>query len=165
MTGGSITASEIDASFSSSKNGMNTLENMKISSGKDESLMDKGISADKSIVTLNNVTITQAETSIFADNDSTITTFRGSFEGKTDGVYVQNGGTIILEDNTTFSSSDSNGLHAEDSESKITMTGKTIIGKKAALLAEKGGQIDVIDAAFITYDMGTVGQKLMTQTA
>ncbi|MCZ2158402.1 autotransporter outer membrane beta-barrel domain-containing protein [Bartonella sp. 220] len=165
MTSGSITASEIGASFSSSKDKKNTLENVNISSSKNDALMEMGISAEKSTVTLNNVTVTKADQGIFANDHSTITISGGSFEGKTHGVYAQNGSTITLKDNTTVSSSGENGLHAEGSGSKITMAGGTVTIKneeaillkngKTALSAQKGGQIDATNVSLTTEGKGT----------
>ncbi|WP_429137395.1 beta strand repeat-containing protein, partial [Bartonella heixiaziensis] len=161
MTGGSITASQIGALFnaSGSDENKNTLENVNISSGKDNPLMDKGISAEKSTVTLNNVTVTQANTGIFANNDSTITISGGSFDGKTDGVYAKEGSTINLDEKAAVTSSDGYGLHAEGSKSKITKTGGAVTGKQAALFAENGGQIDVTDVALKTTDGTGTGAK------
>ncbi|KEC54789.1 hypothetical protein O9A_01403 [Bartonella koehlerae C-29] len=86
ISNGTITVSKIGASFSNSDK--NTLENVKISSNAGNAPMDKGISANKSNITLNNVTITQAKNSIFADDQSQITILGGSFDGETDGIYA-----------------------------------------------------------------------------
>ncbi|WP_406604199.1 autotransporter outer membrane beta-barrel domain-containing protein [Bartonella gliris] len=159
MTEGSITASQTGATFSNNSD-KNTLENVTISSGKNDALMDKGISADKnSNVTLTNVTVTQATTGIFANDGSTITVSGGSFDGKTDGVYAKQGSTITLKDDAKVTSSDGYGLHAEGSKSKITKEKGTVNGKKAALFAEKGGQIDVTDVALTTTDGTGTGAK------
>ncbi|EJF97961.1 hypothetical protein MEI_01043, partial [Bartonella vinsonii subsp. arupensis Pm136co] len=155
MTGGSITVSQTGASFENNNNDKNKLENVKISSGNDGALMDKGISADKSTVTLKDVTVSQATTGIFANDDSTITVSGGSFDGKTDGVYAKEGGTITLDEKATVTSSEGNGLHAEGSGTKITKTGGTVSGKQNALFAEKGGQIDATDVALTTDGKGT----------
>ncbi len=160
MTGGSIAASQIGTLFnaSGSDENENTLENVNISSGKDDALMDKGISAEKSTVTLNNVTVTKATTGIFANNDSTITVSGGSFDGKNDGVYAGNGSTITLTGDAKVTSTDGYGVRAEGSGSKITMAGGkvTIIGnKQTALFAENGGQIDATNVDLTTDGKGT----------
>ncbi len=159
IDGASITASEIGASFNGSKNNETTLENVNISSGNDGTLMDKGISAEKSTVALNNVTVTQANTGIFANDHSTITVSGGSFDGKNDGVYAKEGSTINLDEKAAVTSSDGSGLHAEGSGAKITKTGGTVSGKQNALFAEKGGQIDVTDVALTTTDSTGTGAK------
>ncbi len=159
MTGGSITASQIGALFnaSGSDENKNTLDNVKISSSKDDALIDKGISAEKSTVSLSNVTVTKATTGIFANNNSTITVSGGSFDGKTDGVYAKEGSTITLDEKAAVTSSDGYGLHAEGSGSKITMAEGTVTIKneKAALFAEKGAQIDATNVALTTDGKGT----------
>ncbi len=159
MTGGSITASQIGALFnaSGSDENKNTLDNVKISSSKDDALIDKGISAEKSTVSLSNVTVTKATTGIFANNNSTITVSGGSFDGKTDGVYAKEGSAITLDEKAAVTSSDGYGLHAEGSGSKITMAEGTVTIKneKAALFAEKGAQIDATDVALTTDGTGT----------
>ncbi|WP_375639218.1 autotransporter outer membrane beta-barrel domain-containing protein, partial [Bartonella sp. MF74HXZ] len=159
INGASITASEIGASFENNKSDKNTLENVKISSGNDDALMDKGINAEKSTVALNNVTVTNANTGIFANDHSTITVSGGSFDGKTDGVYTKEGSTINLDEKAAVTSSDGSGLHAEGSGAKITKTGGTVSGKQNALFAEKGGQIDVTDVALTTTDSTGTGAK------
>ncbi|WP_208432231.1 hypothetical protein, partial [Bartonella doshiae] len=74
MRAGSITASHTGASFSNSKNEQNKLENVVIASDKDSTLMETGVSANKkSSVTLDNVTITQTQSGIFANEESQIT--------------------------------------------------------------------------------------------
>uniref|UniRef100_UPI0035D1350D right-handed parallel beta-helix repeat-containing protein n=5 Tax=Bartonella TaxID=773 RepID=UPI0035D1350D len=160
MTDGSITASQIGALFNASGNdeNKNTLENVKISSSKDDALIDKGISAEKSTVSLNNVTVTKATTGIFANNNSTITVSGGSFDGKTDGVYAKEGSAITLDEKTAVTSSDGYGLHAEG-PAKITKTKGAVSGKQAALFAEKGGQIDATDVALTTTDDNGTGAK------
>nr|WP_244393528.1 autotransporter outer membrane beta-barrel domain-containing protein [Bartonella tribocorum] len=155
MTDGSITASQIGAVFNASKSNENKLENVTISSGKGNPLMDKGINAEKSTVTLNKVTVTNANTGIFANDDSTITVSEGSFDGKTNGVYAKQGSSIILDEKTTVTSSEGNGIHAEGSEAKITKTGGTISGKQNALFAEKGGKIAATDVTLTTDGRGT----------
>ncbi|WP_273788016.1 autotransporter outer membrane beta-barrel domain-containing protein, partial [Bartonella grahamii] len=159
INGASITASEIGASFENNKSDKNTLENVKISSGNDDALMDKGINAEKSTVALNNVTVTQANTGIFANDHSTITVSGGSFDGKNDGVYTKEGSTINLDEKAAVTSSDGSGLHAEGSGAKITKTGGTVSGKQNTLFAEKGGQIDVTDVALTTTDSTGTGAK------
>ncbi|EJF78734.1 outer membrane autotransporter barrel domain-containing protein [Candidatus Bartonella washoeensis Sb944nv] len=159
MTAGFITASEIGASFNASKNNQNTLENVTISSSENGKPMSVGIKAEKSTINLKNVTVTQATTGIFADDHSTITISGGSFDGKDDGIYAKQGSTITLTDNTTVSSSNGNGLHAE-AGSKITMAGGTVTIKNedatllkngnTALFAKKGGQIDTTNVSLTT---------------
>ncbi|WP_375694032.1 autotransporter outer membrane beta-barrel domain-containing protein [Bartonella sp. AD24XZML] len=160
MTNGSISASQIGALFnaSGSDENKNTLENVQISSSKNDALIDKGISAEKSTVSLNNVTVTKATTGIFANNNSTITVSGGSFDGKTDGVYAKEGSAITLDEKAAVTSSDGYGLHAEG-PAKITKTKGAVSGKQAALFAEKGGKIDATDVALTTTDDTGTGAK------
>uniref|UniRef100_UPI00235F33B7 autotransporter outer membrane beta-barrel domain-containing protein n=1 Tax=Bartonella sp. AU55XJBT TaxID=3019091 RepID=UPI00235F33B7 len=85
----------------------------------------------------------------------TITVSEGSFDGKTNGVYAKQGSSITLDEKTTVTSSEGNGLHAAGSEAKIIKTGGTVSGKQNALFAEKGGQIDVTDVTLTTDGIGT----------
>ncbi|WP_330167510.1 autotransporter outer membrane beta-barrel domain-containing protein [Bartonella grahamii] len=166
MTGGTITVSNTNiyllnstgVHFLNSNNKENKLENVKISSGKNNPLMDKGINAEKSNVNLNNVTVTNANTGIFANDHSTITVSGGSFDGKNDGVYAKEGSIITLNNNVTVASSNGNALRAEGSGSKITMAGgkvTTIGNTQTALFAEKGGQIDATNIDLTTDGKGT----------
>ncbi|WP_273758584.1 autotransporter outer membrane beta-barrel domain-containing protein [Bartonella sp. AU55XJBT] len=159
MKGGSIKAFYNGATFNESNRAENKLENVTISSGQDGRFIDKGISAEKSSVTLNKVTITNSNTAILANDNSTITVSEGSFDGKTNGVYAKQGSSITLDEKTTVTSSEGTGLHAEGSEAKITKTGGTVSGKQNALFAEKGGQIDVTDVTLTTTDGKGTGAK------
>ncbi|WP_375653358.1 autotransporter outer membrane beta-barrel domain-containing protein, partial [Bartonella sp. MR110HLJHH] len=147
MTGGSITASGGGAAFLNSKGDANELNGVTISSHNEVPLLF-GISANKSMVTLKNVTVTQAEIGIFA-NDSKLEVFGGEFNGKNQGVYALNGGTVILnkgeKDGATITSTDGTGLVTEGKNSTIKMTGGTVTGNQAALSATQGGHIEVED--------------------
>ncbi|WP_375656264.1 autotransporter outer membrane beta-barrel domain-containing protein [Bartonella sp. MR63HLJHH] len=158
MIDGSIAASHIGAIFEMSIN-ESTLEDVTISSGKDDTLMDKGIRAYNSTVTLNNVTVTKALTGISANDFSIVKVSKGTFNGKIDGVYAQNYSRITLN-GTEVISSDAYGLHADGQKSNaekatIIMTGGKVNGKDAALFAEKGGQIDATDVALTTEGKGS----------
>uniref|UniRef100_UPI001ABB9795 hypothetical protein n=1 Tax=Bartonella doshiae TaxID=33044 RepID=UPI001ABB9795 len=143
MRAGSITASHTGASFSNSKNEQNKLENVVIASGKDSTLMETGVSANKkSSVTLDNVTITQTQSGIFANEESQITISGGSFEAEKDTVYAKQGSTITLENDAKATSSDGNALRAEGNQSKITMTGGSVNAKETAFVVKDGGKID-----------------------
>ncbi|WP_208438622.1 autotransporter outer membrane beta-barrel domain-containing protein [Bartonella grahamii] len=147
MTGGSITASGGGAAFLNSKGDANELNGVTISSHNEVPLLF-GISANKSMVTLKNVTVTQAEIGIFA-NDSKLEVFGGEFNGKNQGVYALNGGTVILnkgeKDGATITSTDGTGLVTEGKNSTIKMTGGIVTGNQAALSATQGGHIEVED--------------------
>uniref|UniRef100_UPI0035D0E508 autotransporter outer membrane beta-barrel domain-containing protein n=2 Tax=unclassified Bartonella TaxID=2645622 RepID=UPI0035D0E508 len=149
MTGGSIEVTgdkAVGASFLNTTSKENTLKDVKISSGNDDFLMDKGISADKgSIVTLNNVTVTKAKNSILADNKSQITITGGSFEAKREAIIAQNGSSITLNNGAKIISSEYNALNAIGEQSKIFMTGGTVTGSNNSLYAILGGYINVKD--------------------
>ncbi|WP_375667435.1 autotransporter outer membrane beta-barrel domain-containing protein, partial [Bartonella sp. AC130YNZD] len=158
MTDGSITASQIGALFnaSGSDENKNTLENVQISSSKDDALIDKGISAEKSTVALNNVTVTKATTGIFANNNSTITVSGGSFDSKQATIFAQNGSTITIND-SKITSSDNTGLRAKDNGTIKMTKGKVKGGIYAALTAENGGHINVTDVSLSVATGGGAG--------
>ncbi|WP_375655311.1 autotransporter outer membrane beta-barrel domain-containing protein, partial [Bartonella sp. AA83SXKL] len=158
MTGGSIKASQIGALFnaSGSDENKNTLENVQISSSKDDALIDKGISAEKSTVALNNVTVTKATTGIFANNNSTITVSGGSFDSKQATIFAQNGSTITIND-SKITSSDNTGLRAKDNGTIKMTKGKVKGGIYAALTAENGGHINVTDVSLSVATGGGAG--------
>ncbi|WP_375654012.1 beta strand repeat-containing protein, partial [Bartonella sp. OD88NMGDW] len=154
MTGGTIKASYNGAGFVSSESDKNKLENVTISSSKDNELLQYGIEADKnSTVTLKNVTVTQATSAIVADDHSTITVSGGSFDGELDGIYASNGSTVIIDNKTEITTSSGYGLHADGAQSKITMTGGTVSGwGTGTLFAENSGQIDVTGITITSTD-------------
>ncbi|WP_375617370.1 autotransporter outer membrane beta-barrel domain-containing protein [Bartonella sp. AC330YNZD] len=164
MTGGIITVSEIGAFFENSMNDKNKLEGVTISSGKDDHFMDEGINADnKSKVTLENVTVTQANTSIFANDHSEITILGGAFDGELKGISATGGSAITLtyseladnkKSSVQVTSSHGDGLYANGEQSTITMTGGAITGRSTALLAENGGHIDISDVTLKTDGTG-----------
>ncbi|WP_208437317.1 autotransporter outer membrane beta-barrel domain-containing protein [Bartonella taylorii] len=149
MTGGSITASIIGASFfNNSKSAENKLENVKISSGKDDDQQLFGVVATHdSNLTLKNTTVTQANIGIASAFNSQINVSGGEFNVKTSGVSTESGSTIIIKDNAQINASDGSGLHASGPQSQITMTDGTVFGKKAALYTENGGHIDVTNVS------------------
>ncbi|WP_375664276.1 MULTISPECIES: beta strand repeat-containing protein, partial [unclassified Bartonella] len=152
MIGGTITASAAGAGFLNSNSRENKLENVTISSGKDDAPLNFGIKADKSTATLKDVTVTQAAAGIFADHDSTITISGGSFHAQNTTISAQNGSAITLTNNANITSSDNIGLYANSSNSTISMTGGTVTGKGNALVAENGGHITVADVTLKTND-------------
>ncbi|WP_375657011.1 autotransporter outer membrane beta-barrel domain-containing protein [Bartonella sp. CM120XJJH] len=164
MTGGIITVSEIGAFFENSMNDKNKLEGVTISSGKNGHFMDKGINADnKSKVTLENVTVTQANTSIFANDHSEVTILGGAFDGELKGISATEGSAITLtyskladnkKGSVQVTSSHGDGLYANGAQSTITMIGGAVTGKSTALLAENGGYIDVTDVTLKTGGTG-----------
>ncbi|WP_208437316.1 autotransporter outer membrane beta-barrel domain-containing protein [Bartonella taylorii] len=160
MTGGTITVSKTGAKFLNSKNAENKLKDITISSGKGKAPLTFAIFADKdSEVTLENVTVMQAENGITANNHSKVTVSGGSFEGKNVGAYAGNGSNITLTSNkkgnvqVISTSSNSKGLYTNGSHSTITMTGGTVTGE-LALVAENGGHIKVTDVALTTNEHG-----------
>ncbi|WP_156851105.1 autotransporter outer membrane beta-barrel domain-containing protein [Bartonella refiksaydamii] len=156
MTGGTIKTSMVGASFLNSNSNENNLEDVKISSSEDDSLLGIGIAAEKSTVVLKNVTVTQAETGISADDHSTITVSGGSFDAQGTTIFAQNGSTVTLTDNAKIASSDGDGLVAEGSGSKIIMLGGTATAKNkyAALYAKDRGQIDATAVTLTTDGKG-----------
>nr|WP_275046233.1 autotransporter outer membrane beta-barrel domain-containing protein [Bartonella sp. MM73XJBT.G] len=158
MTGGSIKAFYNGATFKGSNSAENKLENVTISSIKDEddALLRYGIDANKSTIILNNVTVTKAESAILADNESTITVSGGSFESKGDGIYAKQGSSIALN-NATVTSSYGSGIYADGPDSKIIMVGGRATAKSgsAALLTKNKGQIDATDVTLTTNGIGT----------
>ncbi len=154
MTGGTIKASYNGAGFVSSESDKNKLENVTISSAKDNELLQYGIKADKSTVVLNNVEVTQAAASIVANDHSTITVSGGSFSGRDVGGSAEASSTIILKNNANITSSDGEGLLADGSGSKIIMMGGSVAANETALFAINGGHIDATDVALTTEGKG-----------
>uniref|UniRef100_UPI00235FC142 right-handed parallel beta-helix repeat-containing protein n=1 Tax=Bartonella sp. ML70XJBT.G TaxID=3019093 RepID=UPI00235FC142 len=142
MTGGMITVSGIGVHFGNSNSTENKLENVTISSGKDNTLLKLGITADKSKVDLENVKVTQVKNAVFASNNSTITVNGGSFEAKNDTIYALDGGSIILnkdkKNNVTITSTYGHGLYAEGENSIIKITNGNVTGQTALLVKNKG---------------------------
>ncbi|EJF78830.1 Type V secretory pathway, adhesin AidA [Candidatus Bartonella washoeensis] len=143
ITGGSIKASAAGAVFENSKSDKNKLENVTISSDKNDTLLNLGVEADNSSVTLKDVTVSEATNAIAAYDNSKITISGGSFSGNDIGVHAQEGSFITLTDNAQIISSSGYALHANGLDSAITMTTGNITGKEAALAVENGGHIDL----------------------
>ncbi|WP_406604161.1 autotransporter outer membrane beta-barrel domain-containing protein [Bartonella gliris] len=156
MTGGTITVSDIGATFFNSTSTENKLEGVTISGGKGDALLNFGIKANKSTVTLKDVKVSQAHNAVFADNSSTITVSGGSFDAKEATVSAANGSTITLKDDAKITSSENAGLYAHDNGT-IKMTGGTVTGKTAALAVEKGGHITSKDVVLKTTDGDGIG--------
>ncbi|WP_208432859.1 autotransporter outer membrane beta-barrel domain-containing protein [Bartonella taylorii] len=154
MTGGTIRVSNTGVYFSNSQNDKNNLKDVVITSSENSTPLINGIKADKSIVALKNVTVTQATAGIFANDHSTITVSGGSFNGREVGVNAQTGSTIILN-NAKIRSSNNNGLLANGSGSEIKMTGGSVTANQTALYAINGGQIDTTDVALTTGGKGS----------
>ncbi len=157
MTGGTIKASNIGASFENSNRKENSLDGVTISSNKDGTLLDGGVYADKSTVALTNVTVKQAEIAIIADDHSTVTVSGGSFEGEEDGIYAKQGSSITLN-NATVTSYGESGVYADGPDSKIIMIGGSATTKNehsSALIAKNKGAIDATDVTLTTNGIGT----------
>ncbi|USP03578.1 autotransporter outer membrane beta-barrel domain-containing protein [Bartonella taylorii] len=154
MTGGTIRVSNTGVYFSNSQNDKNNLKDVVITSSENSTPLINGIKANKSIVALKNVTVTQAAAGIFANDHSTITVSGGSFNGREVGVNAQTGSTIILN-NAEITSSNNNGLLADGSGSEIKMTGGSVTANQTALYAINGGQIDTTDVALTTDGKGS----------
>nr|WP_234924839.1 autotransporter outer membrane beta-barrel domain-containing protein [Bartonella vinsonii] len=150
MTGGRIKTSKVGAFFENSKCKENKLENVTISSGKNEAPLFFGVKADGSTVTLKDITVTQAQNAINADDHSTITVSGGSFETKEATIFAQNGSTINLTENAQIISSKNTGLYSKDSGTTITMEKGNVTGKTSALMADNGGHIKVTDVTLKT---------------
>uniref|UniRef100_UPI003F6DED5C NosD domain-containing protein n=1 Tax=Bartonella gabonensis TaxID=2699889 RepID=UPI003F6DED5C len=143
MMGGTIKAVYNGAGFENSNSDKNKLENVTISSNKDGVLLKAGVSADKSTVALKDITVSEAESAVVTDNESTVTISGGSFDSSYAAICAQNGSSIILTDNTQITSHDEGGLYAEGAGSKITMTTGNVTGKSTALEADRGEHITV----------------------
>ncbi|WP_375632450.1 autotransporter outer membrane beta-barrel domain-containing protein [Bartonella sp. AA74HLJMH] len=143
-----IIAPTVGLFLEDSKSDKNKLKNVTITSSKDD-LMEKGIALYKeSKVILENVTVTQAKVGIEALDNSQTTVSGGYFNAKEHGIYAGTGSTITLKNNVTVSS-DEYGLNANGAQSKITMIGGTVTGKKNALVAANSGYIDGIDTTLM----------------
>ncbi|WP_375612637.1 beta strand repeat-containing protein, partial [Bartonella sp. AA9NXGY] len=153
MIGGTITASAAGATFlnSHSYKYENKLENVTISSIKEDVPLFFGIKADASYISLNNVTVTQAQTAIEA-YDSIINVLGGSFDAERTAIFAQNGSTIALTGDANITSNNAAGLHAADSKSIIEMTGGSITAKEQAVKTTSGGHITVTDVTLKTKD-------------
>ncbi|WP_375692741.1 right-handed parallel beta-helix repeat-containing protein, partial [Bartonella sp. AP213QHHD] len=107
-------------------------------------------------LTLENVTITHADTSISAEDGSQVTILGGAFDGEHTGLYVMNGSFITLanskEGSVQVTSSDGDGLYADGLFSTIIMMGGTVTAGNRALFVQKGGYIKVTDVALTTMD-------------
>ncbi|MGF7158084.1 autotransporter outer membrane beta-barrel domain-containing protein [Bartonella heixiaziensis] len=148
MTGGTIKVSYNGVSFANSKSKENKLEGIKISSVKNDALLNFGIKADKgSTVALKDVTVTQANSAIVANDHSTVTVSGGSFNTKGTTIGATNGSTITLTNGAQITSSDGYGIHADGLESTITMTKGSVVGLKKALSADNGGHINVTNVS------------------
>ncbi|QEE12519.1 autotransporter outer membrane beta-barrel domain-containing protein [Bartonella krasnovii] len=157
MTGGTVTASQIGVGFSNSNSTENKLENVTISSGKDEAPLKFGVIVNQnSTVTLKNVTVSQTTNAIVANDHSTITVSGGSFESTNDSIHAKQGSYIALN-NAMVTSSDGNGVYANGSDSKIIMVGGSAAAKNgsAALLTKNKGSIDATDVTLTTDGIGT----------
>ncbi|WP_375665810.1 autotransporter outer membrane beta-barrel domain-containing protein [Bartonella sp. TT121SHDZB] len=163
MTGGTITASAAGATFLNSHSYQyeNKLENVTISSIKKDVPLFFGIKADASYISLNNVTVTQAQTAIEA-YDSIMNVLGGSFDAERTAIFAQNGSTIALTGDANITS-DNVGLYAAGSNSTIEMTGGSITAKEQAVKTTSGGHITVTDVTLKTkdgYGTGVVSSDL-----
>ncbi|WP_375665392.1 autotransporter outer membrane beta-barrel domain-containing protein [Bartonella sp. TT121SHDZB] len=153
---GGVIAADYGVISDTDNSGTTILENVKLSSGKDGFLMEKGINADNgSTVTLKNVTVTKAKRGIYADNKSQVMVSSGSFEAKQDAIDAQSGSTITLDNEAKITSSEGDGLHASGEQSKIFMTGGTVTGSNSVLYTKAGGYINVKDVALTANGKGT----------
>ncbi|WP_375703332.1 autotransporter outer membrane beta-barrel domain-containing protein [Bartonella sp. AD13SXNS] len=152
---GGVIAADYGVISDTDDSGTTILENVKLSSGKDNTSMTKGISAIKSIITLKNVTVVKAKRSIYADNKSQVMVSSGSFEAKEDAINAQSGSTITLDNEAKITSSEGDGLHAVGEQSKIFMTGGTVTGSNSVLYTKAGGYINVKDVALTANGKGT----------
>ncbi|WP_336241945.1 hypothetical protein [Bartonella henselae] len=84
----------------------------------------------KSKLSLENVTITQAEDGIFAKSNSQVTVSGRLVSTKTTGVYTESGSVITVKDKAEIISSNGSGLHANGRQSKIKMIESTVNTKK-----------------------------------
>uniref|UniRef100_UPI00235F7338 autotransporter outer membrane beta-barrel domain-containing protein n=1 Tax=Bartonella sp. ML70XJBT.G TaxID=3019093 RepID=UPI00235F7338 len=148
MTGGSITASLIGAQYIESNNDENKLEDVMISSLKDDETPSSGVNViKKSKLSLKNVTITQVDQGITTHDHSQVTILGGSVSANTVGMSAESGSIIDIKDEAHITSSNGGGLYASDPQSKITMMGGSINAKEAALYTANGGHIDVTNVS------------------
>ncbi|ETS11033.1 hypothetical protein [Bartonella quintana] len=106
---------------------------MKISSGN-SSPIATAIQANKSQVTLKDVTINKTETSIVTQSDSQVIISGGSFDGK---MFSLNSSTITLNNKITVTSSNGDRLHPDGLNSTITMTGGSVIEETTCIVSRK----------------------------
>ncbi|WP_254492944.1 autotransporter outer membrane beta-barrel domain-containing protein [Bartonella sp. B1099] len=157
MTGGIITVSDTGVHFLNSNSQENKLENVTISSGKNDVPLRNGIITENSTVTLKNVTVSQVVNAIVGDDHSQITITGGSFESTNDSIYAKQGSSITLN-NATVTSYGNNGVYADGLDSKIIMIGGSATTKNkhsSALLAKNKGSIDATDITLTTNGTGT----------
>ncbi|UJM34134.1 autotransporter outer membrane beta-barrel domain-containing protein [Bartonella henselae] len=149
MTGGSIKSNYLGITLEESSSDKNKLENVKINitnlaNATKESIGIRVIKTSK--VTLNQVTIRHARTSIHASDSSEITISGGLIQGNHTGINVEKESVITLKNDVEVLSND-HGLSANGLHSKITMQGGKLItaGLQPAVLAGSGGEINLIN--------------------
>lgn len=180
MTGGNVTVSTAGTVFIGSESRENKLENVTISSGKDDASLNNAIIASNSTVALENVKVTQALYAIYADDKSQIKISKGEFNTQDTTIIAKNGSTISLKD-ANITSSNGIGLYAGkahthigilpnnppiagispiDIPPTIEITGGSVTGKINALLAEDGARITATDVKLSTNGGGTAATAL-----
>ncbi|OLL38353.1 hypothetical protein [Bartonella henselae] len=148
MTGGSIMAYINGTNFSGNKKDENKLKDVIISSYNDDTLLhERMYVAYNSKLSLENVTITQAEDGIFAKSNSQVTVSERLVSTKTTRVYTESGSVITVKDKAEIISSNGSGLHANGRQSKIKMIEGTVNAKKGALYTDNGEDIDITNVS------------------
>ncbi|WP_375620520.1 beta strand repeat-containing protein, partial [Bartonella sp. TS25HLJMH] len=130
MTGGSINASHAGASFLNSNSDKNKLKGVTISSNEDGKQITFGVKVqENSTVTLEDVTVKQAENAILANNSSKVKVTGGSFASKEATIAALKNSDITIE-GAQITSSDNSGLMAQNGGS-ISMNGGSIKASQA----------------------------------
>ncbi|WP_375639375.1 beta strand repeat-containing protein, partial [Bartonella sp. MF74HXZ] len=130
MTGGSINASHAGASFLNSNSDKNKLKGVTISSNEDGKQITFGVKVqENSTVTLEDVTVKQAENAILANNSSKVKVTGGSFASKEETIAALKNSDITIE-GAQITSSNNSGLVAQNGGS-ISMNGGSIKASQA----------------------------------
>ncbi|KEC54403.1 hypothetical protein O9A_01405, partial [Bartonella koehlerae C-29] len=164
MTGGSIKSNYLGITLEESNSDKNKLENVKINitdlvNSTKESIGIRVIKTSK--VTLDQVTIRHARTSIHASDSSQITISGGLIQGNHTGINVEKESVITLKNDVEVLSND-HGLSANGLHSKITMQGGklTTAGLQPAVLAGFGGEINLTNVVVHIDDLTDIGMHI-----
>ncbi|WP_144756126.1 autotransporter outer membrane beta-barrel domain-containing protein, partial [Bartonella saheliensis] len=154
MTGGSITASIIGAQYTESNSDKNKLEDVMISSLKDNETPSSGVDVIKtSKLSLKNVTITQVDQGINALDHSQVTVSGGSVSASTVGMSATSYSTITLKDNVKITQA----YHGIDSllNSQVTVSGGSVSASTTGAFAASYSTITLKDnVKIIQVDQG-----------
>ncbi|UNF46634.1 autotransporter outer membrane beta-barrel domain-containing protein [Bartonella krasnovii] len=149
MTGGSITASIIGAQYTESNSDKNKLEDVVISSLKDDETPSSGVDViKKSKLSLKNVTITQVNQGINALDHSQVTVSGGSVCASTTGASATSYSTITLKDNVKITQA-YHGIDSSD-HSQVTVSRGSVSASTTGAFAASYSTITLKDKVAIT---------------